>query len=421
MGNARKPRRDADRARGAVGRALDKSGPSDAARTLYRVVWTSNHPAAATGYGTQSAQALRRLKADGHDILIQANYGLQGMAGEWEGIPVFPSGMDQYSNDVVPPLCHEWWLADQSKVPLIVTLYDVWVFKGDRWGDFPVVSWVPIDHAPCPPEVTQWCRRPNVTPFAMSRFGQDMLEREGIDSIYVPHALDLNTWKPTPATKNLVGETVTGYQLMGIPEDAYVVGYVFANKGVFPTRKAVAEQFLAFKIFADRHPEAVLYIHAEAHGMQGGINLHDLINALELKPHQYRIVDQWTYRKNLPVEFMVTVLSCVDVLLSCSLGEGFGLVVLEAQAVGTPVIVSDFTAQPELVGDGVKVQGQPLWDPMQRSWWMTPSVPEMVDGLEEIYKRGRGRSQKAIEHAKHYDADEVWRECWRPGLEAAYR
>lgn len=421
MGNASKRRRNTGGARASVSTALDKSRPSDTDRTLYRMVWASNHPAAATGYGTQSAQALRRLKNDGHDILIQANYGLQGMSGEWEGLPVYPAGLDQYSNDVVPPLCHEWWLADQTKVPLIVTLYDVWVFKGDRWGDFPVVSWVPIDHAPAPPEVVNWCRRTNVTPFAMSRFGQNMLEREGIDSIYVPHALDLSTWRPTPETTNVLGEKVTGFDLMGIPEDAYVVGYVFANKGVYPTRKAVAEQLLAFKIFADRHPEAVLYIHAEAHGMLGGINLHDLINALELRPHQYRIVDQWLYRKNLPTEFLVTVLSCVDVLLSCSLGEGFGLVALEAQAVGTPVIVSDFTAQPELVGDGVKVQGQPLWDPLQKSWWITPNVPEMVNGLEEIYKRGRGRSQAAIDHAANYDADKVYAECWRPGLEAAYR
>lgn len=421
MSNARKRGRDTGGARGPVGRAAAESRQSKPDRTKYRVVWTSNHPSAATGYGTQSAQALRRLKADGHDILIQANYGLQGMPGEWEGIPVHPAGLDQYSNDVVPPLCHEWWLADQSKVPLIITLYDTWVFKGDRWGDFPVISWVPIDHAPCPPEVAQWCRRVNVTPFAMSKFGQDMLEREGIDSIYVPHALDLKTWRPTFKTRNVIGQDVSGFELMGIPEDAFIVGYVFANKGVMPTRKAVAEQLLAFKIFADRHSDAVLYMHTEAHGMMGGINLHDLINALELKPHQYRIVDQWTYRKNLPVEFMVTVMSCMDVLMSASLGEGFGLCVLEAQAVGTPVIVSDFTAQPELVGDGIKVQGQPLWDPMQRSWWITPSVPEMVDGLEEIYKRGRGRSAKAIEHASAYDADKVWRENWRPGLEAAYR
>jgi D-inositol-3-phosphate glycosyltransferase len=421
MGNASKRGRRTNGPRGAASGAPPKAPARQTDRTLYRVVWSSNHPAAPTGYGTQSAQALKRLAADGHDVLIQANYGVQGMMTEWEGIPVYPAGLDQYSNDVVPPLAMEWWQADQSKVPLIITLYDTWVLKGDHWNNLPVVSWVPIDHAPCPPEVADWCRKPNVTPFAMSRFGQRMLEAKGIDSIYVPHALDLKTWKPTPKTVNVLGQEVSGYELMGVPEDAFVVGYVFANKGVFPTRKAVAEQLLAFKLFSAKHSDAVLYIHSESYGMMGGINLHHLIEALEIPENQIRIVDQWLYRKNLPQEFMVTLLSCVDVLMSCSLGEGFGLVVLEAQAVGTPVIVSDFTAQPELVGDGIKVDGQPLWDPMQRSWWLTPNVPMIVNALEEMYARGRGRSEAAIAHAANYDADKVWRECWRPGLEAAYR
>ena len=54
---------------------------------------------------------------------------------------------------------------------ILITLYDVWILKGSKYDSFPVASWVPIDHTPVPPLVEAWCKRPNVTPIAMSRFG----------------------------------------------------------------------------------------------------------------------------------------------------------------------------------------------------------------------------------------------------------
>jgi hypothetical protein len=39
-----------------------------------------------------------------------------------------------------------------------------------------------------------------------------------------------------------------------------------------------------------------------------------------------------------------------------------------------------------------------------------------VDALEQAYQRGRGRSEKAIEFAKAYNADTVFNEYWKPAL-----
>jgi glycosyltransferase involved in cell wall biosynthesis len=381
------------------------------------VGWVSNAPWAATGYGEQTAQVTQRLKNDGHDVGIFSNYGLEGAASEWQGMRVWPRGAEQYSNDVTPAQMQEHFQNSKSDTPLLITLYDVWVFKGSQWDNWPIASWVPVDHAPCPAEVARWLAKPNVTPIAMSKFGKQQLENIGLESLYVPHGIDTKTFKPTPYLINDQGEQVTGNELIGFGEDKFIVMFAAANKGVYPSRKAFAENLIAFRMFSDLHDDAVLYLHTEQFGGMGGINLNDLLSAIELKPDKVRFVDQYAYRGPLSKEYLAACYTAADVFLACSKGEGFGVHVPEAQACGTPVIVSDYSAQPELVGHGWIVDGQPDWDPMQRSWWITPNINTIVEALEQAYANGKGTSAKAIEFAANYDCDVVYKNHWRPALE----
>jgi glycosyltransferase involved in cell wall biosynthesis len=84
----------------------------------------------------------------------------------------------------------------------------------------------------------------------------------------------------------------------------------------------------------------------------------------------------------------------------------------------TPVIVNDFSAQPELVGDGWKVRGQPLWDASQNAWFNTPAVEDIVNALEQAYERKGERSPRARNFiVENYDADFVYENMWRPLLD----
>jgi glycosyltransferase involved in cell wall biosynthesis len=49
---------------------------------------------------------------------------------------------------------------------------------------------------------------------------------------------------------------------------------------------------------------------------------------------------------------LVQIYNAADVLVSPSLSEGFGITILEAMACGTPVITSNVTSLPEVVGNG---------------------------------------------------------------------
>ena len=381
-----------------------------------RIVWYSNAPWAATGYGQQTAQVIQRLAKEGHQIAVHAMYGLAGSVSTWNGFKMYPQGLATYSDDVVVAHTMEWANQDLATPTLLMTLFDVWVLKSDSLKELKnIASWVPIDHQPAPPEVLQWCARPNVKPIAMSKFGSRMLNLAGIDHLYVPHAIE-PVFQPTEHVALADGGKMTGRQFMGWEEDRFVISMVATNKGSQPSRKAWAENILAFSIFAKDHPDAVLYLYTEPMGAMSGINLVQLLDACGVSEDKYKVVDQYAYRHGMPQSLMAAMYSASDVLLACSMGEGFGIPVIEAQACGCRVIVSNFTAQPELVGDGWTVEGQPWWDAAQQSWFFTPSVPEIVNALKLAYDAPRSRSQQAVAHARGYGADTVFETHWKPTM-----
>jgi glycosyltransferase involved in cell wall biosynthesis len=337
------------------------------------------------------------------------------MRTEWEGIPVFPRGLDAYSNDVIPAYAMDWGKPTDQQ-PLVVTLFDCWVFRGAGWDLLErIASWVPIDHYPVPPEVAKWLARPQVTPIAMSKFGKAAIENLDIECLYAPHAIDTKIFKPTELIQGTEG-AVPARKWMQIPEDKYVIGWVSANKGGID-RKGFAESFLAASVLMKKHDDIWLYLHTEPSKAMQGLDLRALLQACHVPMDRVRFADSYSYRMGIPKQALASIYTGMDVLVQTSRGEGFGIPAIEAQACGTPVIVSDATAQPELVGDGWTVKVQPSWDDPQQAWFFTPIVASIVDAMTEAYERGQGRSTKAIEFAAQYDADVVYKSHWRPILD----
>ena len=400
-----------------IAKAKLPTPPPTAGVTRQRITFCSNAPFAATGYGVQTAQVVLRMARDGHEPAIACNYGLQGAETSWNGsIPLYPCGSSGYSDDILKAHSEHW--AHGSDLPsLVVILFDVWALENPSIKQIPkIAAWAPVDHQPAPPKVAAWVSRPNVKALAMSRFAERMYSDGGIESIYVPHAIE-PIFHPTPSFADADGLEVTGHDLMGIKPDRFVVMMNSANKGRTPVRKCFGENLLAFSIFAKNHPDAILYLHTEASAISTGVDLPALVKACGIPPEQVCFVDQYLYRMNLPQQALAALYTAADVLLAVSAGEGFGVPVVEAQACGTRVIVSDWTAQTELCGDGWAVEVQPLWDSFQDAWFATPMIPRIVDALEEAYAAPRGVSQKAVDFAADYDADKVYAKYWRPALE----
>jgi hypothetical protein len=380
-------------------------------------VW-SNSYGAPTGYGQQVKHLIDNLKKHKAEVAMLSNYGQEASVGEintpYGKVKHFPRGFDQYSNDVAP-LDHKVF-ANQfpDKKNALITLYDVWVMTSKQYEDLDqIASWTPLDHITLPPNVKQWLVKPNVRPIAMAPNGVRMLEQEGIECDYAPHAIDTKIYKPTFSIAN--GMTSEDY--LG-SKDKFVVGMVAANKASgLIHRKAFSENLMAYSIFKQKHPDAMLYIHTEPFGFANGWNLIQLISAVGLTPNDVMFPDLMDYRFGLPQEHMAAIYTGMDVLLAPSYGEGFGVPTMEAQACGTPVIGSSWAATPDLVSDDCwLVEGQPMWDASQNSWWKIPSVPSIVKALEAAYAKGKGRSQASIDFAADFDIDAVWNKHWLPIL-----
>jgi glycosyltransferase involved in cell wall biosynthesis len=373
-----------------------------------KIAWYSNAPWAGTGYGQQTDIFTELLTAAGHDVAILANYGLNGAPRGWKGMPVYPGGYDMWANDVLS--LHSRHHFNESN-GLILTLCDVWVIKNPALKQMPMASWVPIDHTPIPPKVAQFFAEYNSHPIAMSKFGLAELQNLGFDASYVPHGIDTDVFRPVT---EIGGRSVR--EVLGLPADAFVVGMNAANKGSQKIRKSFPQVFLAFAMFQRKRPDAILYLHTEKFGHSAGVDLIRLAQACGVPEDSIMYTDQYAYRMGLKPEMLAAMYSAFDVLASPSMGEGFGIPVVEAQACGVPVIVSDATAQPELCGSGWTVGGVPDWDEAQASWFHLPDVFEIAAAMDEAYE-GQGDREKARQFALGYHHTTVYEDHWVPVLE----
>jgi glycosyltransferase involved in cell wall biosynthesis len=389
----------------------------------------SNTPGLPTGYGTQGAQFLERCLRHGMKVASLSNYGLEGnietvKVGKHQ-IPHYPKGFHPYSADVIPQWFSHFDATTSTKTALM-TLYDVWVFEqmadSFRVGGepIPIISWVPLDHVSLPPAVGAFLRRPNVTSVTMAPHGQRQLETAGIDSVYIPHAIDLHTYKPTERM-SLVDMTGREY-ILGDRQDVFLVGMVSANKANgMVHRKSFGESFAAFSLFSKIHDDAVLYVHAEPGAIMGGFTLPMLAKAYNIEPGRIVFPDPVQHRLGYSDRDMAALYSAFDVLLHPSMGEGFGLSALEAQGCGTRIITSSWAASPDLAGeDSWLVEGQPWWNESMKAVSQVPLIQSIFTALQMAYEQGGGHSEVAREFAQQFDADLVFAENWLPFLKGYF-
>jgi ADP-heptose:LPS heptosyltransferase/glycosyltransferase involved in cell wall biosynthesis len=127
-----------------------------------------------------------------------------------------------------------------------------------------------------------------------------------------------------------------------VDPNTFIFGFVGSNQ----TRKDPQAFIKAFSLLKkDTDRKLVLYLHTEL-GDQRGYNLYQYCLDCGLSTGDV-LAKQGKYDRHS----MAEVYNAIDCLVNCTMQEGLSWTPLEAMLCGTPVIVSDSTSHPELVGD----------------------------------------------------------------------
>ena len=182
--------------------------------------------------------------------------------------------------------------------------------------------------------------------------------------------------------------------VMGLPAGRYILAL-----GTLEPRKNLSRLLKAWKNIQPGLPDDLWLVLSGAKGKP--IVFRDI--SFESLPSRVHLTDY------VPDEYLPALYSGALAFVYPSLYEGFGLPPLEAMACGTPVIVSNTTSLPEVVGKaGLKV------DPLD--------IEEIADAIQRLVTDSdlcQSLRQKGLERARLFSWDKTAKLTWKVLQEAA--
>ncbi len=372
-----------------------------------------NAPFYLTGYGTQLKILGDKLIEEGYPVGHVVDFGYAGQHMEWEGRTVYPH--DKLPGTLTADTMKSHILSFQHKHGLdqvvVWSLGDTWklsklnqAIKHPYWICMTPVDSDRMDGGSITAHNNSWLQA------AISKHGVEIMRAAGLTGInYLPH---------------MVGDSFVPINqeyaraACGLPQDPFVVGFF----GDMSMRKCPHENLEAFAIFKQSVPNSLLFIKTSNHVQQ--VQFHELIHRLGLQ-NSVITIPPYDSLLGLTDYEMARALSSLDVLLHVSSQEGFGIIQVEAQMCGVPVINMDFGSQRELQGNPELLVPVEQMNRVDGGMKVPFAAPEKIaEKLMSVYNHLNKVSslsdgfivKRAIEHAETYRVDKVWDEYYKPFL-----
>lgn len=383
--------------------------------------WISAAAYATTGYGRICKEVVGRLIRDGWNIV---NIGGIGGTTVWGGKMNYPSkiyrehdhpdiladkaAIEEIEIPIVPTVGHLTGkdvmpaFLSKYKLDLIITHWDSFAIDYIQHLPIPAINYLPID-APFTSKMYGNIEKSHKV-IAFSKFGYRELmkwlpfTRTG----YIPHGINTDEW--SPLDRKRVREEV-----FGADENQFIIVTNGANVG---ERKQLPLMLKIFKKFLKTHPDSILYMFTNPTVMfPKGYDLIAMMHSLGIEknvfyPKYDPVIEPWSNQQ------LCELYSAADVYLTTTLGEGFGIPILESMSCGTPVIGPNNSTMPELIrGHGWiadicdDYEFIPVWIPTLQSY-PVPSMKSILHCLDDAYNhpdKVKEYGKKSREFALHYD------------------
>lgn len=236
-----------------------------------------------------------------------------------------------------------------------------------------------------------------------SKYGVKQIRRVGFKAEYVPHGVDKDTFKKLDSECVKIKENDTEIR------DSFVCLIDKQNT----SRSNIPDAFKAFKKFSKDKDDVYLLVNAQAVSI-AGFNLKKFAESLGILD-KMAFVSGCGPVNGLPDETINTLYNASSVLLWPSIGDGFGLGLLQAMRTRTIPIATNYSSMTELVKDrGILVDVDRYiigeYD-IERAFL---DVDKMVEGIESIYQSWKGDKKlidELVTAGLNFSEDMTWEKC----------
>lgn len=373
-----------------------------------KLLWSSNAPWSNSGYSRFTLDWARRVKKDGWPLALIGWAGLGGGMIKYEDIDVYPQLDSIWGDDAL--LNH----GNHFQANIRFTMQDVHSLNPQILQQLPNwIPYTPIDREDVPEAVLNALRYANRI-ITFSKFGQKALERKGFASTMIPEGVDISVFKPL--------DKMAVRRELNFPTDKIIIGMIAANKPDGLPRKSWQQAIEAFKIFHDTHPDSVFFFQFN---QGGGFDIAQYALHIGLPPAALMTPNLYMSVVHGSAEIVNKWINACDFMLNPSSTEGFGLVVTESQAAGTPVVIHNIMSMPELIIDGKTGEACKssfkVWSPGGGYIYM-PDSQDLADKMEVLWERLKQNENKVSTSCRawiqdNYSIDKIFTERWVPYLE----
>jgi glycosyltransferase involved in cell wall biosynthesis len=379
-----------------------------------KILWMSSSPTAPTGFGNVTRYVCAGLADYGHQVSI---LGWQTRGPErWHKCTLYPIRRN-FESDGLGGFDVNILLEYLSRLRP-----DVFVMQTD-------VSWLPYFHHPI---IANFVRTAGIAwalyypidgdrgenrlpedwinllktidiPIAMSRYGAQVSQANGVGAACIPLGVDSRVFHP-PQSKERAKQAL-----------GYDGRFVILSDARNQPHKQLPRTLEIFRRFAADKDDVLLHLHCDPEDplTRSPVYCYDLrseIAELDLTS-KVRITAGMSMSGGLSLAELAKLYQAADVHLLASLGEGFGLPTLQAAATGVVPMAPDYSANSELVREhGEAIRVHHFWADQFGVRRAFIDMDDATSHLEQLYQdrsRLAAKAQAAYCFAKGYDWQHV--------------